>query len=271
MYQWGNKIMENKIRVVFVCMLVLIALLPATAAVNVQNALPAASDLIGIKIVAKVTKISDSYNLLGGAIHVNDTITGKYIYNSRAPDIEPDPNIGVYISTTSPCGIELKTGEYLFKTDANDIDLAILILNDAAPPGYPPIDSYVVDSLNNLPLSNGMLVTYIQWSLDDNTATALSSADLPTTAPVLDAWNDRNSLFIDGKSPSNPSHTCRISAEVTKATKNNAVDTNGAVRNRSTSLIINPYSYYPPFMHFWISVFQRYPAVFPVLRSLFGY
>lgn len=263
--------MENKIRVVFVCMLVLIALLPATAAVNVQNALPAASDLIGIKIVAKVTKISDSYNLLGGTIQVNDTITGKYIYNSRAPDIEPDPNSGVYMSTTAPCGIELKTGEYLFKTDTSDIDLAIVILNDAAPPGYPPIDSYVVASLNNLPVSNGMLVTYIQWSLDDNTATALSSADLPTTAPVLDAWNDRNSLFIDGKSPSNPSHTCRISAEVTKATKNNLGDTPGAVHTPSLSLTIPHAASHSPFMQFWCSVFQRYPLIFPVLRSLFGF
>ena len=129
-------------------MLMIVTVLPAAGAVNVQNVLPVASGLIGIKIVATVTMVTDSNNLLGGAIHVNDTITGKYIYNSGAPDIEPDPNIGAYLSTTSPCGIELKAGDFVFKTDPSDIDLGIAIWNDYVIDEYPPTDEFVLCSLN---------------------------------------------------------------------------------------------------------------------------
>jgi len=114
-----------------------------------------------------------------------------------------------------------------------------------------------------------MLINFIQWSLTDKTATALSSTDLPTTAPVLTDWNDENSLLIEGKSPSNPDQTCRIKAQVTKATKGKVIDLHGA-ENGTPSIII-PYQYNILFKQFWMKLFERFPHAFPILRHLMGY
>ena len=51
-------------------------------------------------------------------------------------------------------------------------------------------DAYLLRSYNYLPLSNGVHVEHISWQLDDYSATALSSDDLPITPPVLVDWPD---------------------------------------------------------------------------------
>ena len=260
--------MKDKIIGIIVCMLMIAASLPAVGAIDNQNALPATSTIIGIKIIATVTQVTDSYNLLGGAIHVNDTITGKYIYNTEILDSNPDPNVGVYVHISSPYGVEVNAGGFVFKTDPNNVYFIINILNDYGPYGYSPIDEYLLGSLNNLPLSNGLLVTGCEFSLVDTTATALSSTDLPTKAPVLTNWNSGQGLFIEGKNPSNPDQKYRILAHVTKATTNNAID---IIETESgTPSMTIPYHYYIPFMQIWLKLFQQFPNAFPILRYLLG-
>ena len=88
--------MKNKIIGMVVCMLLIATALPIVNAMNVQTAWytkknncsdpypsnPAFSPgRVAIEIVAKVTEVSDSDNILGGAIHVDDTITGSFIFN----------------------------------------------------------------------------------------------------------------------------------------------------------------------------------------------
>ncbi len=58
-------------------------------------------------------------------------------------------------------------------------------------------DDYFVSSYLNLYLHNGVNVEDFFWHLNDSTGTALSSDDLPTTAPVLSDWDD-NRLYISG-------------------------------------------------------------------------
>jgi hypothetical protein len=51
---------------------------------------------------------------------------------------------------------------------------------------YNGSDDYLLLSYNNT--STGPAVEYISWQLDDPMQTALSSAALPSTAPVLSSW-----------------------------------------------------------------------------------
>ena len=256
--------MLKKILWIFICTLMIATTLTATGAINFQtkwlinennniqsyqNAPIDSPNLIAINIIAKVVSVDDSHNLLGGTIKVNDTIKGKYIYDSNATDINADPNIGVYWCNFSTCGIEVKAGGFVFKTDPNDVEFAIAIGNDLVNPNG---DLYEVISFSNLNLSNGLVVYGLEWFLYDPTGTALSDDVLPTTAPVLSKWNQSASgygLTLAGYNPTNFS-AFTIRADVTKVAKSRAKDT---------------YYTTQPIL---IRLLERFPKIFPILRHL---
>jgi len=275
---FGGKNMKNKIIGIILCMLIFSPVLPVASAMNFQtlwclknnsNSIPyitTDSSKITVKIVATITEVQDSNTLLGGAIHVNDTITGKYVYDTGVADSEPDPNYGSYLYTSSPYGFEVKVGNFDFKSDPNNVYFAIGIINDWSMYGSPPRDDFSLGSLNNLPLSNGLLVTSLEWDLTDTTATALSSDALPTTAPVLADWNSGQGVFIEGHSPSHPSQTFRIFAHVTEATKRNAINIFGTESGTPSTILPNHYNI--PFMQFWITILERFPNAISILHNL---
>jgi hypothetical protein len=248
--------MKNKIIGILVCMLLIVTALSATSAMNVQTiqdmnenndlepylSTPANPGIITIKIVGKITEVDDPYNLLGGAIQVNDKINGKYIYESGQPDSDPDPNHGIYLYSSSTFGMDLKAGGLEFKTNPNNVIFGFEIFNDI---GY---DIFFVASAENLQLSNGMLVESIIWQLVDTTQTALSNDALLTTAPVLSDW-EYNQLSIDGYEPSYHNYFV-IKANVTKATKS---------RPR------NVYFTSQPILN-WL--LEHFANMFPILRQL---
>jgi len=153
---------------------------------------PAQAYLITIEIEAEIDFVGDPYNLLGGNIQVGDTITGSYTYESTTPDSNPLPNGGDYWHYQSPCGVFLSVSGFEFRTDLENVEFLVEIINN-----YPPDDDYLLRSYNNLPLSNGTSVDHISWWLYDPTGNALSSYVLPTTPPVLDDWQE-NRLLIHG-------------------------------------------------------------------------
>jgi hypothetical protein len=258
--------MKKKIIGIFVCMLMIATALTATGAMNFQatwlvnennyfqpnqNTPANSPSLITINIVAKVYSVDDPDNLLGGVIKINDTIKGKYTYDSNATDTEPDPAIGIYWYYSSPCRIEIKAGGFVFKTDPNNVEFGIGVANDLVYP-YPQGDMYEIASFNNSNLSNGYIVTGIDWLLYDPSGTALSSDSLPTTAPVLSKWNQSTTGFgltFNAFNPSNNSHFY-IKADVTKATKSRARD---AYFTTQPVLI-------------WL--LERFQNLFPILRHL---
>jgi hypothetical protein len=143
-----------------------------------------------------VNYLRDDKNFLQGKIHLNDTITGSYIYESTTGDTNPDPTdttVGDYWHDITPAGISLSTGGFEFKTDTANVNFLVSIGNN-----HSGRDVYLVRSYNNLPLSGSVGVGGISWQLDDYTATAFSSDALPVTAPIpLSQWQS-NDLMIDG-------------------------------------------------------------------------
>jgi len=154
----------------------------------------AEAKLVTIEIEAVVDYVDDDLSVLEGKINVGDIITGWYTYDTSTPDTNPLPYVGDYEHHTPPSGISLSVGGFEFKTDPANIDFLVEIINDSTSGGLH--DSYVLISYSNLSLSNGASVDTIAWFLRDASATALSSTELSTTAPVLDQWQ-ANVLSIE--------------------------------------------------------------------------
>jgi hypothetical protein len=258
--------MNKKVIGIFVCMLLIVTAISATGAANIQTLRNVLENIdlernpikypsspvdsngdIAIAIVAEVTVVDDTYNLLGGAISVGDKIKGKYIYDSTTPDSLPGyPSLGMYEHFTSPYGIELMCGGLVFKTDPNNVHFTINIFNNF----YYYGDAYAPFSANNLDLSNGNKVDFIGWGLIDSTGTALSSDALPTTAPVLSDWTD-NYILIDGYEPSSYNYYS-IEATVTKASLSRS-------KTRDSDFPMQP---------IFIWLFEQFPNMFPILRQI---
>jgi len=159
---------------------------------------PANGYIVTIQIEAEVYSVDDNGpgdGWLEGQISPGDIITGYYVYESTTLDSKPeDPTQGIYLYDSSPCGLFLSVGGFDFQTDLTNVGFSLAVANDFFPSGS---DAYVVDSWNNAMLSNGVPVDHIYWQLDDSTGNALTSDALPTTAPILEDWDD-NSLYIAG-------------------------------------------------------------------------
>jgi hypothetical protein len=171
---------------------------------------------ITIAISGQVTDVGDQYGLLQNQIHVGDTFSGTYTYDSAAIDTNIDSKVGEY-TFSPPHGISLSLDGLTFQTDLTQTPgrYEILIGNDwilDAPP-YGMVDVYAVGSAANSPTA-GLEIGGISWNLRDNTNTALSSVDLPVTAPIPSAWN-YNILNIYG---GNGQYGFAINGIVTQAT-----------------------------------------------------
>ncbi|MFA6426802.1 MAG: hypothetical protein WCW64_11585 [Phycisphaerae bacterium] len=151
---------------------------------------------ITIKITGNVTGVGVTLASVPDSIHAGVPFTGTYTYDSAAPDSDANPQRGVY-QYNSPYGISISLGGYEFKTAPNHVgQFEMRIINDQVDNGVH--DYYTVFSDENVSIpSVGFEVNYISWNLGDSTHTALSSGDLPVTAPVLTDW-DYNVLAISG-------------------------------------------------------------------------
>ena len=148
------------------------------------------AELITIEISGNITSAGGSG--LPGTIHAGDIFTGIYTYDSLTLDSDAEPNRGYY-QHSSPYGFRIFLGGYEFKTAA-DNGFAMRIWNNFTNPLGRSYDWYRVESIGVVPLPD---IEYYQfhWDLENNTQNALSSEDLPITAPILNDW-DRNSFQI---------------------------------------------------------------------------
>jgi len=148
-------------------------------------ALPAKAELVTIKIEAVVDDIVEAGGYLNGRIKVGDLITGIYTYDTDTPDMDwlwgsESPFVGRYHYFNPPYGISLSAGGFDFMTDPAKTNFLVEIVNNYYG------DAYHLRSYNNLPLGDTTSVGNIEWILQDPSGTAISSADLATTAPLLD-------------------------------------------------------------------------------------
>ena len=159
----------------------------------ILSPLGAQATLITIQIEAVVDGVNDPDTDLEGLVKIGDLITGIYTYDTDTPDSSSSANVGRYEHYSYPCGFSLSVSGLDFMTDPTDTYFEMFVVNNNA-----GVDGYSVTSYINLPLSDGTSVSNIKWSLQDTSELALSSTNLATTAPALDAW-EANYLDIRGQ------------------------------------------------------------------------
>lgn len=184
----------------------------AAALVAALPVLDAHARRVIVDIEAEVVYIDDESGLLAGRVNIGDIVKGRYAYDSKTPDNNPDPHIGDYWHAGPEFGIALDLQGLTFRTDPTATQFQVEIINDL---GY---DAYRLDSFRNLfdvsapgstPDGN-----HIAWELDDFTAKALHSQKLTGRPPMLSDWDSPYGLGI---SSTGPDQSFYFAANVTKA------------------------------------------------------
>jgi hypothetical protein len=157
---------------------------------------PATKEPVRVVFVARTENVYDPGEALHEAIQAGDLMRGTVTYDAAARGSNPRPGVGRYEFRQSPLGILIEAGQYVFQTDPANVDVSIELWNDA---GTPPRDSFLLNSRNNLPLSNGAAVSRISWQLVDDTSKALESTDLSDAAPDLAQWRSEFGLTLEGQ------------------------------------------------------------------------
>jgi len=153
---------------------------------------------VTIELKAVVAEVDDPSGMLGGSPSVQDTIYGVYTFALNTPDSNPLGTVGDYWHTTAGYGIDLTASGRHFLTDPSDVLFLVEIVNNH---GDPPRDNYLLRSYRNLaqpPLPSGAVIDHIAWQLDDPTALALDSEELPAVPPNLPDWQSLFGLTIEG-------------------------------------------------------------------------
>ncbi len=149
---------------------------------------------VTMEFTASVTTVYDPDNALGGAIAVDDTLTGRVTYNLLALDLDADPDSGEYRDYSLPSGIFASCNGITFKTDPDNIEVITAIENDFT--GGSTKDWAWTSSTNNLfsfqtaPGPDNILIYFT-----DTSGTAITS-DIRPASYDLDAWNYGQGIFF---------------------------------------------------------------------------
>jgi hypothetical protein len=160
-----------------------------TTTVLIATSAPALAQDVTFRFSGTVT---ETYNSPFADIPVGTPFTGIYTFNLGTPDDNSFPNVGDYWHRSAPYGVWISVGSRTFRTDPSAVEFLVEIVND-----HSGRDNYLFRSYRNLP-TDGIPVEHISWQLDDPTQSALSSAELPATPPVLSQWEQIFGLDIEG-------------------------------------------------------------------------
>jgi hypothetical protein len=168
------------------------------------------TNMVTFNFAARVRYINDPENVFGGSIMPGTILIGHYTYDLSTIDTNESPTVADYWhrgANTHGAGIEVTGGGFTFKTDPNNTEFLVEILNDHVfnyVTGPQTEDVYLLRSYKNLPLNGEHTVSHISWQLNDKTATALSSIGLPIVPPVLENWDQSYGFDITGDDESDP-------------------------------------------------------------------
>lgn len=157
---------------------------------------------ITVNLTAQVSDVYDFGGALGGAINIGSILSASYVYDTSTSDTNLGSTVGDYWHLSAPYGITVNGGGLTFKTDPANVNFLVEIVNDHGSPAT--TDNYLLRSYNNLPLANGANISHIAWQLDDPSATAINSDQLPALPPELSNFQSIFGLTIEGGSLNEP-------------------------------------------------------------------
>ena len=157
--------------------------------------LPENINPVTFNVTATVRELYDYDNVIGSEINIGDTVTGSYTFNTDAPDVDPDPNHGMYehFPGNGDFGFNLSIANYNLKTDPNTGSFNISLNNS-----QDWLDSYSASHWGSLlPFVNGSVVDSMSVYLDDPTGSMVTSTALSDQPPSLNLASVRE-LMISG-------------------------------------------------------------------------
>src|SRR5918993_3677196 len=128
-------------------------------------------------------------------IAVGTPISGCYTFDLSTPDQNGIATVGSYPHPSGPYGVAIRIGSYAFQTNRIAGGFYIETVDD-----HNGFDNYLLRSSNNL-LASGLLVPDISWQLDGLSTGAMSSTQLSSTPPNLDAFQQGFGLTIGSFGP----------------------------------------------------------------------
>lgn len=149
----------------------------------------AAAQDVSISFTGTLFENTDTNIPLPGVV-TGVPFTGTFTYSLSTPDTNPLPQVGDYVHTSGPYGVTVTIGSHTFRTDPQNPDFWVELVNN-----YYNLDNFVFHSYNNVPTS-GLTVVDINFQLDDPTQTALSGVSLPSSSPNLNQWEQWFGLSI---------------------------------------------------------------------------
>jgi len=162
----------------------------------------------GFILSGMVSEVTDSSNLLAGAVHTGDVVSGVLYYNLDAVDSNGAPKIGAYWHHTNPYGIFVRINGLNFRTDPAQVDFLARTENNLG-----GRDKLALRSYNNIfpgaMVSNPWSYSRISWKLTDSAAAALSNTDLPASINLSD-WDNKYTLKLTYVNFSFPPRFMRI-------------------------------------------------------------
>jgi hypothetical protein len=85
--------------------------------------------VIEIGLTAEIKSINDPCGVLSG-LSIGDIMTGSYTYDSDTPDTNPLGTVGDYEHFSTPYGINLSAGGFVFQTNPDNIDFLLEVCNN---------------------------------------------------------------------------------------------------------------------------------------------
>jgi hypothetical protein len=176
------------------------------------TALPrvAAASPVTVLMTGLWTKVDDVYGFLGGAVLSGTGFSATLVYNNAALDSNPSPLYGNYVFAPAQFSFTLSTGGFLFSHVAagvNGIDVGNVVSGDGV--GVWAETFSVSPSLPPLGLA------YANPSLDDPTATALSSDALTGVPWSVGAWSTSAMTFFADIADDNPLTYFNLEGDIT--------------------------------------------------------
>lgn len=160
-------------------------ILPVVLLAGIFVASQARAQFVTFEFTATVWSVNNTEILAGGSVSVGDTVTGFYTFDSTSPDLnEPSTQLGFYEFNSAPNGIFARTGDNVFQTDPNNVDMHIALQETTT---FTNKDVYFAnfdDLLAPLPSGSNPVEIFVNI-IGDGQVNILDSDDLPLVPPVL--------------------------------------------------------------------------------------
>lgn len=189
---------------------------------------------------------ADSYGfVLDGSITEGTPLIGFYRFESTTPDSNADPTVGDYYHTDFPAEMTVKLGNYVFRTDPQQRNVLIEIVN------RPGDDDYQVSSQNTI-CSPPLPVYALSWQLIDPAGTHWTNDALPTVPPDLQRFF-HNDLSVFGYSD--------VSNYYFLGTVTNIVAVPEAIPNKPRLTLTGDQLFWPSVLGFFYQVQVSYDLI----------